>query len=26
LQSSTMSDEEARKYMDDKFKIEIEAD
>lgn len=26
LQSSTMSDEEARKFMDDKFKLEIEAD
>ena len=26
LQSSTMSDEEARKFMDDKFKIEVEAD
>jgi hypothetical protein len=26
LQSSSMSDEEARKFMDDKFKLEIEAD
>lgn len=26
LQSSTMSDEEARKFMDDKFKLEIESD